>query len=70
MAGPTAFQIEVANIFFSLPASDGFVLALMMRSIVRFTDAELPIDESLIDDLRFFFEEWANELDPMPPAHT
>ena len=27
MAGPSAFQIEVAHMFFSLPASDGFLLA-------------------------------------------
>ena len=40
------------------------VLAQMMRSIVRFSDSDLPIDESLLKDLRFFFEEWANELDP------
>lgn len=40
------------------------VLAQMMRSIVRFSDSDLPIDESLLRDLRFFFEEWANELDP------
>ena len=40
------------------------VLAHMMRSIVRLSDWELPIDESLLKDLRFFFEEWANELDP------
>lgn len=46
------------------------VLAQMMRSIVRFSDWELPIDESLLKDLRFFFEEWANELDPMPPRNT
>jgi len=46
------------------------VLAQMMRSIVRFSDAELPIDESLLKDLRFFFEEWANELDPVPPPNT
>ena len=40
------------------------VLAQMMRSIVRFSDSDLPIDESLLKDLRIFFEEWANELDP------
>ena len=40
------------------------VLGQMMRSIVRFSDRDLPIDESLAKDLRFFFEEWANELDP------
>ena len=27
MSGPSAFQIEVAQMFFSLPASDGFLLA-------------------------------------------
>jgi len=27
MAGPSAFQIEVAQMFFSLPASVGFLLA-------------------------------------------
>ena len=46
------------------------VLAQMMRSIVRFSDSDLPIDESLLKDLRFFFEEWANELDPMAPPNT
>lgn len=46
------------------------VLAHMMRSIVRLSDWELPIDESLLKDLRFFFEEWANELDPMAPPNT
>jgi predicted nucleotidyltransferase component of viral defense system len=40
------------------------VLAQMMRSIIRFSDRDLPIDESLVKDLRFFFQEWANELDP------
>ena len=46
------------------------VLAQMMRSVGRFADGELPIDESLLKDLRFFFEKWANELDPMPPRNT
>lgn len=27
MSGPSAFQIEVAQLFFSLPASDGFLIA-------------------------------------------
>lgn len=46
------------------------VLAQMMRSVVRYSDAELPIDESLSKDLRFFFEKWANELDPVPFKNT
>ena len=45
--------------------ADVFVLAQMMRSVARFSDGELPIDESLLKDLRFFFEKWANELDPI-----
>ena len=27
MSGPSAFQIEVAKLFFSLPASEGFLIA-------------------------------------------
>jgi hypothetical protein len=46
------------------------VLVQMMRSVIRFSDSELPIDESLLKDLRFFFEKWANELDPMLPPNT
>ena len=46
------------------------VLAQMMRSVVRFSDRELPIDESLLKDLRFFFEKWADELDPTPSRST
>jgi hypothetical protein len=46
------------------------VLAQMMRSVVRYSDAELPIDESLLKDLRFFFEKWANELDSVPFKST
>ncbi len=39
------------------------VLAAMMRSISRFSDDELPIDQSSTDELRNFFAVWANELD-------
>ena len=46
------------------------VLAQMMRSVARYSDAELPIDESLLKDLRFFFEKWANELAPRPFKST
>jgi predicted nucleotidyltransferase component of viral defense system len=39
------------------------VLAAMMRSLSRFSDDELPIDQSSTDELRNFFAVWANELD-------
>ena len=38
------------------------VLAAMMRSLSRFSDDELPIDQSSTDELRNFFAVWANEL--------
>jgi predicted nucleotidyltransferase component of viral defense system len=43
---------------------DRLVLAEMMRSIRRFSDSEIPIDEALVQSVRLFFEEWANELHP------
>ena len=39
------------------------VLAAMMRSLSRFSDDELPINQSSTDELRNFFAVWANELD-------
>ena len=36
------------------------VLAAMMRSLSRFSDDELPIDQSSTDELRNFFAVWAN----------
>ena len=44
---------------------DTDVLAQMMRSIVRFSDSEIPIDDALVQSVRLFFEEWANELHPI-----
>jgi predicted nucleotidyltransferase component of viral defense system len=43
---------------------DKAVLAEMMRSLVRFSDSEIPIDEALVQSVRLFFEEWAKELHP------
>ena len=43
---------------------DRDVLAEMMRTLVRFTDEELPIDAVLVEELRTYFAEWADELDP------
>lgn len=42
---------------------DPFVLAQMMRTIDRFDDDELPIDEDDIDTMRTFFHRWARELE-------
>lgn len=44
---------------------DRLVLAEMMRSIRRFADSEIPIDETMVQSVRRFFEEWANELHPV-----
>lgn len=41
---------------------DRLVLAEMVDTLSRFTDAELPVAESDIADLRRFFAEWATEL--------
>lgn len=38
------------------------VLATMMRSLSRFADDELPIDQSSTGEIRNFFAAWANEL--------
>lgn len=45
------------------------VLALMMRTLDRFSNDEIPIDEARVDELRRFFADWADELDhPGPPT--
>ena len=44
---------------------DFAVFAQMMRTIGRFSDQEIPINQSLIQDLRSFFDAWAHELDPV-----
>ena len=44
---------------------DKVVLAEMMRSLIRFSDSEIPIDKALVQTVRLFFEEWANELHPI-----
>lgn len=42
---------------------DRLVLAQMMRTIDRFDDDELPIDEGDIDTIREFFHRWAADLE-------
>ena len=44
---------------------DFAVFAQMMRTIGRFSDQEIPINQSLVQDLRRFFDSWAHELDPV-----
>lgn len=39
------------------------VLADMMRTLGRFTDAEIPLEPDLVDEVRQFFAEWAAELE-------
>ncbi len=42
---------------------DRAMLAEMMRTIVRFTDDELPVADGEADDVRMYFRSWADELD-------
>jgi hypothetical protein len=42
---------------------DLLVLAEMMRTIDRFTNDELPVNNAEVDGIRGFFHRWANELD-------
>jgi len=42
---------------------DFAVVAQMMRTITRFSNQEIPIDHALVQDLRNFFDEWAQELE-------
>ena len=42
---------------------DFAVVAQMMRTITRFSNHEIPIDHALVQDLRNFFDEWAQELE-------
>ncbi|GIG65385.1 nucleotidyl transferase AbiEii/AbiGii toxin family protein [Phytomonospora endophytica] len=42
---------------------DRHVLASMMRTLDRFTDAELPVDGISPTELRTYFSDWARELD-------
>lgn len=42
---------------------DPLVLAEMMRTIDRFTNDELPIEDAEVDEMRSFFHRWADELD-------
>ena len=42
---------------------DFAVFAQMMRTIGRFSDQEIPIDQALVQVLRNFFDVWAQELD-------
>ena len=42
---------------------DRRILAEMLRTIDRFTDDELPIDDAQPTIVRAFFHEWADELD-------
>jgi hypothetical protein len=44
---------------------DFAVFAQMMRTISRFSDQEIPINQTLVQDLRSFFDAWAQELDPV-----
>ena len=42
---------------------DFAVFAQLMRTISRFSNQEIPINQALVQDLRNFFDEWAHELD-------
>ncbi len=42
---------------------DRLVLAEMMRTIDRFSDDELPVDEADVETMREFFRRWAEEID-------
>jgi hypothetical protein len=53
----SAFQLEVARLFFALPASHGFA------TLDRFTDDEIPVPEgSSAAELRTFYATWRSEL--------
>ncbi|MEV0649691.1 hypothetical protein AB0I28_30985 [Phytomonospora sp. NPDC050363] len=38
-------------------------MASMMRSLDRFTDAEIPVEADEVATIRAYFSEWARELD-------
>ena len=42
------------------------ILATMMRTLSRFADDELPIEESRVAAVREFFRSWAEELESLP----
>ena len=42
------------------------ILATMMRTLSRFADDELPVEESRVAAVREFFRSWAEELEPLP----
>jgi len=58
--GKELLLVRAAEIEASL---DFAVFAQMMRTINRFSNQEIPIDQTLMHDLRSFFETWAQELD-------
>ena len=45
---------------------DTGVLAVMMRTLDRFTDEEIPADNASATELRTFFVAWADELERTP----
>ena len=47
---------------------DTGVLAVMMRTLDRFADAEIPTDEVSAEELRAFFAAWADDLDQRRPS--
>lgn len=42
---------------------DRLVLATMMRTLSRFTDSEIPVDQTDVGALRQFFAEWVEALE-------
>ena len=42
------------------------ILATMMRTLSRFADDELPVEESRVAAVREFFRSWAEELESLP----
>jgi hypothetical protein len=47
---------------------DTGVLAVMMRTLDRFADEEIPTDDASAAELRKFFAAWADELDQRRPG--
>ena len=59
--GKDLLLVRAAEIEASL---DFAVFAQMMRTVSRFSDQEIPINQALVQDLRSFFDVWAQELHP------
>ena len=85
-SGLSGLQIALANLFFSLPESAGFLLAgggaliaqglcpapprtstssfaQALRAHRRIRDADFPDIGTPIEDIRSYFDAWADELD-------